>query len=808
MRSAPLSTSLALRLHFLALPLLSVPSLATAEIEGATWRYYRPGNTGIQGDYCYALHIDGDGNPWIGGHDPGFEEGGVAQYIQAENRWVNISNIDYPVIGHPDLTGTVRVSDIEVDAEGDFWMSTWRGVLEMDPDVGPSSLVNYAAASPAIRNGGCRDLDISPDGKIWFALLGFGGSMGGIVRHTPGTNDWHHWTGGNPPQGGNNWPLLVWTVESIAVQPKPGGGYVVWGDADNGASLVSFDSDTQLWTYHEFSFTAGSMLGMAGRNAVDESGNVWMQRFVTFQSGNPVYSLDYLRPDGTWVTPAQPSVAGEIWAFRAFGDRQALLVDGVGRVRRYNGSTWQDLGIWRDGSFSYDVNIAEDGTVWASGTGGAARRDPETGVWQRYRITNTSQFDYWNNDLAIDPTTGNVYACANAGPGFGGMTMFDGTRWIGFNEHTYGLGHPFPFPTDNSEAVAFRPSTGHVAVNPMFNGLHEWNGSSWTNLNGMSESVGLVEDSMGRLWSLGEYFELRYHNGSGWVSVPNNGAWGNNIVVDPDRAGTIWASTYAEIIRTDGSYRFSRTYDQFPELNTQSDIFGTVAAGPDGIAWLGSTQGMFRIDANDGSYEYFTELGGISCVGGSPLAVTPDGKVWFVMFDPGGWNGTPHGLCWFDGTDAGIYTTPVNGEPQWGGLPHAQLYDTEVHEIPGGYELWLSCASRGIAVLSVPMTDPASAPELVDATTDFGRSFGLPNPTSGPTTLHFELANAADVRVGIYDVGGRAVRDLGRTRLDAGGHAVLWDGRDADGFPVGSGVYFYRIDAGDAVLTRRLTVVR
>ena len=129
--------------------------------------------------------------------------------------------------------------------------------------------MNFASSSPALASGGCRDLDFSPDGKIWFALLGYGGAMGGIVRHTPGTSDWHHWTGGNPPQGGNNWPILVWNVNSVSIQPKPGGGYIVWGDADNGASVVSFDSGTQLWTYHEFSYTPGSILDLLGRESVD-----------------------------------------------------------------------------------------------------------------------------------------------------------------------------------------------------------------------------------------------------------------------------------------------------------------------------------------------------------------------------------------------------------------------------------------------------------------------------------------------------------------------------------------------------------
>ncbi len=113
---------------------------------------------------------------------------------------------------------------------------------------------------------------------------------------------------------------------------------------------------------------------------------------------------------------------------------------------------------------------------------GAAKRDVTTGLWQRHRITNSSQIDYWVEDIAIDDE-GNVWMTGNAGPGVGGFQKFDGTNWTGYNEYTYGLGYPFPFPTDNTEAICFRPSNGEIVINPMYNYLHSWNGSSYNSLN-------------------------------------------------------------------------------------------------------------------------------------------------------------------------------------------------------------------------------------------------------------------------------------------------------------------------------------
>ena len=75
--------------------------------------------------------------------------------------------------------------------------------------------------------------------------------------------------------------------------------------------------------------------------------------------------------------------------------------------------------------------------------------------WQRYRITNTSQIDYFVEDLSID-TEGNVWMTGNAGTGVGGFQKFDGTSWTGFNEYTYGLGYPFPYQADNTQAICWQ----------------------------------------------------------------------------------------------------------------------------------------------------------------------------------------------------------------------------------------------------------------------------------------------------------------------------------------------------------------
>lgn len=672
---------------FIALASAAAMALAQGPLGRATWRYYRAGNTGIQGDYCDALWIGPDDDPWIGGYVPSFEEGGLAKLLRSENRWIGVSNVDYPAIGDPNDTGVSRISDIAADAAGNLWMATGRGGLKFNPSLGPASLRRFDARNSGIMGGWSTGVELAPDGTVWFSAYGTSWGSQGLARYNPATNAWVRF---NPYGEG-----------SLAIQPRPSSGYYVWARNYLTGRPARYDSVSGAWT--DYQATTGSPGGLVGKGCTDAAGNTWMLRLTG--NSDALRTLDCRRPDGTWI--GVPALTGEIWAFRAFGNLQALAVDGSSVAWRFNGTSWQSLGQWRSGSYTSDIGMDSAGNVWVCGTGGAAVRNAQTGVWQRHRLTNNGNIDYWNNDLALVPS-GGIYACSNGAPGIGGMVHFDGERWINFNNSTHGLGFAWPFQSDNARALTVR-ADGRVAVNPMYAGTYEWNGSTWTNLRGTSTVVGYTEDSLSRLWALGEYFNLAYHNGTGWVQVGIT-AWGSEIERDPDRAGTVWATTGHEIKRTDGSYSFSRQIGDFPELTTQSDTFSGLAVGRNGVAWVGCTVmlgaggsggGLIRLDANTGAYTMYRYEAGWPFPGKyvSPIAVTPDGRVWMIYVNT--YQYFDGGLCWFDGTRVGVFPGPVDGAPQWGGPPHTQIYDAEVRSIQNGYELWLSCASRGIAVLTV-----------------------------------------------------------------------------------------------------------
>ncbi len=83
-----------------------------------------------------------------------------------------------------------------------------------------------------------------------------------------------------------------------------------------------------------------------------------------------------------------------------------------------------------------------------------------------------------------------------------------------------------------------------------------------------------------------------------------------------------------------------------------------------------------------------------------------------------------------------------------------------------------------------------------------------PNPFSTVTQFEITVEEPGPVRVGVYDIAGRRVRLLDGGVREPGTYGLSWDGRDAAGALVASGVYFYRVENKIAVPARRMLLLR
>jgi parallel beta-helix repeat protein len=84
----------------------------------------------------------------------------------------------------------------------------------------------------------------------------------------------------------------------------------------------------------------------------------------------------------------------------------------------------------------------------------------------------------------------------------------------------------------------------------------------------------------------------------------------------------------------------------------------------------------------------------------------------------------------------------------------------------------------------------------------------FPNPFNPSTTLTFDVAKAGNVTIQVYDVSGRLVATLLNAYKEIGRHRVEWNGRNANGSLVPSGIYFYRMKAAGYDATKKMILVR
>jgi len=106
--------------------------------------------------------------------------------------------------------------------------------------------------------------------------------------------------------------------------------------------------------------------------------------------------------------------------------------------------------------------------------------------------------------------------------------------------------------------------------------------------------------------------------------------------------------------------------------------------------------------------------------------------------------------------------------------------------------------------------DEFHSPIATATTPDLAASLGQnhPNPFNPATTIEYSIAERSPVVIGIYDATGALVTRLNEGVRDAGTYRVQWNGSDASGKAVGSGVYFYRFEGSRNTASRKMVLLK
>ena len=122
--------------------------------------------------------------------------------------------------------------------------------------------------------------------------------------------------------------------------------------------------------------------------------------------------------------------------------------------------------------------------------------------------------------------------------------------------------------------------------------------------------------------------------------------------------------------------------------------------------------------------------------------------------------------------------------PPWDLLHNERIWDGDNN---GTAIIDMGCYEYGAPPV-VGIEDPIT--EIIDKI----NLSNYPNPFNPTTTISFSIQNNSNVELSIYNIKGQKVKQLFSDQLPSGQHSVVWDGRDDNNLPVGSGIYLYQLE--------------
>jgi hypothetical protein len=114
-------------------------------------------------------------------------------------------------------------------------------------------------------------------------------------------------------------------------------------------------------------------------------------------------------------------------------------------------------------------------------------------------------------------------------------------------------------------------------------------------------------------------------------------------------------------------------------------------------------------------------------------------------------------------------------------------------------------------LVAAKVDTPTAVEEIAGSTAvplGYALAQNYPNPFNSQTMIRYDLLEAGEVRLCLYNLCGQLIRTLVEGHRPAGTYSVVWDGQDNTGRDVASGVYLYRIKTDADTITRKMLVLR
>ena len=120
----------------------------------------------------------------------------------------------------------------------------------------------------------------------------------------------------------------------------------------------------------------------------------------------------------------------------------------------------------------------------------------------------------------------------------------------------------------------------------------------------------------------------------------------------------------------------------------------------------------------------------------------------------------------------------------------------------------LNGASRFYGPLTVEVNTGPDGPDTPEIPLVTELKGAFPNPFSQTTTIRYQLKEADDVRIDIFNTRGQKLRSYVKEHDKAGSYQIFWDGKDTTGISIGSGLYICRMTSCKYKSTMKMVLTR
>jgi photosystem II stability/assembly factor-like uncharacterized protein len=502
--------------------------------------------------------------------------------------------------------------------------------------------------------------------------------------------------------------------------------------------------------------------------------------------------------------------------YSLFVSGSTILTGGTGVFRSTdNGATWASAGLTNQyvSSFIAIPNASGGKNIFAGTKTGVFLSTDDGANWELINtgltninvnalaISGSSLFVGSNNGVFIFTDNGMNWTQVNFGPtggcirtlaafsdGSGGQRLYaatddavlyystdNGSHWIqsGLNEYIYGLAD------DGTDLFA---ATGRGASRSTDHGL------SW-----ISASQGLTSDANSFVFLDNKVFAATEH---GVYVSSNEGANWSRTSQSPE-SFDVTAITVCDTNLVVGCWLGAVYFDYdfwYYEIKCSSDK---------GVNWISPDSGF--------SVNYITTLltQGKNIFAGSDHGIfrsTNCGRTWGPI------NSGLHskvvnslkvnGTSIFAGTYGGVFLSKNNGT-EWKQV-NTGLTDTTVTSlVMSGEYLFAGTEQRGVFRRQISELDNVVKESRSSLPNEFSLRQNYPNPFNPTTTINYSIPKSSSVSIKVYDLLGREISTLVNENKPVGNYSVQFNASK-----LVSGVYFYRMHAGDFVQTKKLILLK